>query len=212
MDIIIRPELQSDYFENENVTREAFWNLFVPGCVEHVLVHKLREHQDYLQDLSFVAVYDHQIIGNIFYAKSHVINEKNIQLDTLTFGPVSVLPQYQKKGVGSALIKHTVEIANNKNYPGIIIYGNPSNYCKHGFKSSRDYNISNQEGKFPYSLLVLELQKDVFKNHPWKLCESDVYNISEAEAEEYDKKFPQKVKEYKPTQEEFYITIRAFIE
>jgi predicted N-acetyltransferase YhbS len=52
MDIILRPELPGDYFENENVTREAFWNLFVPGCNEHVLVHKLREHPDYLPDLS----------------------------------------------------------------------------------------------------------------------------------------------------------------
>jgi predicted N-acetyltransferase YhbS len=212
MDIIIRPELQSDYFENEDVTREAFWNLHVPGCNEHFLVHKLREHQDYLQELSFVAIHQNKIIGNIFYAKSHVINEQNIQLEPLTFGPVSVIPQYQRKGVGSALIKHTVEIAKNGKSPGIIIYGHPYNYCKHGFKSSKVFNISTPEGKFPYSLLVLELQKDVFKEHQWKFYESDVYNIDEAEAEEYDKKFTPKVKEYKFSQEEFYIACRAFLE
>lgn len=212
MDIIIRPEEHSDYFENENVTREAFWNLFIPGCNEHVLVHKLREHPDYLPDLSFVAMYDKKIIGNIFYAKSHVINAQNVKLDTLTFGPVSVLPQYQRKGVGAALIQHTVEIAKSRNYAGIIIYGHPYNYCKHGFKSSKDYNISNAEGKFPYSLLVLELQLDVFKDHSWKFCDSEVYNIGEAETEEYDKKFPPKVKEHKFTQEEFYIACRAFLE
>ena len=212
MDIIIRSEQPADYFENENVTREAFWNLYFPGCNEHVLIHKLREHPDYLPELSFVAVVDHKIVGNIFYARSRVINEQNNSLDTLTFGPVSVLPQYQRKGVGSALIKHTIEIARNQNYPGIIIYGHPYNYCKHGFKSSKDYQISNSEGKFPYSLLVLELQKDVFKNHSWKYCDSDVYNIAEAETEEYDKNFAQKVKEYKPSQEEFYIAFRAFIE
>lgn len=212
MDIIIRPEEHSNYFENENVTREAFWNLFVPGCNEHVLVHKLREHPDYLPDLSFVAVYDDKIVGNIFYAKSHVINAQNVKLDTLTFGPVSVLPQYQRKGVGSALIQHTVEIARSRNCPAIIIYGHPYNYCKHGFKSSKDYAIHNAEGKFPYSLLVLELQKDVFKDHSWKFCESEVYNIAEAETEEYDQKFPPKVKEHKFTQEEFSIACRAFLE
>ena len=212
MDITIRPEIECEYFENENVTREAFWNLFIPGCVEHVLVHKLREHPDYLPDLSFVAVDQHKIIGNIFYAKSSVIDEQNNQLDTITFGPVSVLPQYQRKGVGSALIKQTIEIAKNKNVPGIIIYGHPANYCKHGFKSSRDYHISNLEGKFPYSLLVLELEKDIFKNHQWKYYDSDVYNISEAETEEYDLKFAPKVKEYKSTQEEFSIAFRAFLE
>jgi predicted N-acetyltransferase YhbS len=212
MDISIRPEQLSDYFENENVTREAFWNLFVPGCNEHVLVHKLREHQDYIQDLSFVATDNGRIIGNIFYARSHVINEHNGKLDTITFGPVSVLPQYQGKGVGSALIKHTIEIAKIRNYAGIIIYGHPRNYCKHGFKSSKDFNMSNAEGKFPYSLLILELQKDVFKDHNWKFSESDVYNISEIEAEEYDKKFTPRVKEYNSTQEEFFIACRAFLE
>jgi predicted N-acetyltransferase YhbS len=212
MDMIIRSELKSDYFENENVTREAFWNLFVPGCNEHVLVHKLREHPDYLPGLSFVAMDHDKIIGNIFYAKSHLVNEENMKLNTLTFGPVSVLPQYQRKGVGSALIRHTVEIARSKNYAGIIIYGHPYNYCKHGFKSARDYNIANAEGKFPYSLLVLELRQDVFKGHSWKFCESDVYNIGEAEAEEYDQKFPPKVKEHKFTQEEFFIACRAFLE
>ncbi len=212
MDIIIRPELQSDYFENENLTREAFWNLHVPGCSEHLLVHKLRAHQDYLQELSFVASDNDQIIGNIFYARSHVVNEINNKLDTITFGPVSVLPRYQRKGVGSALIKHTIEIAKIRNYAGIIIYGHPHNYCKHGFKSSKDFNISNAEGKYPYALLVLELIKDVFKDHTWKFSESDVYNISETEAEEYDKKFAPKEKEYNSTQEEFFIACRAFLE
>lgn len=212
MDIFIRPEEPGDYFENENVTREAFWNLYVPGCNEHVLVHKLRDHPDYLPDLSFVAVAQDQIIGNIFYAKSCVINEQNARMETFTFGPVSVLPQYQRKGVGSALIRHTIEITKNKNCPAILIYGHPYNYCKHGFKSSKDCAIHNAEGKFPYSLLVLELQKGVFQGHSWKFCESDVYNIGEAETEEYDQKFPPKVREYKFTQEEFAIACRAFLE
>lgn len=211
MELTIRPEIESEYFENENVTREAFWNLYIPGCVEHVLVHKLREHPDYLPELSFVAVYQNQIIGNIFYARSRVVDEQNNQLDTITFGPVSVLPRYQRKGVGSALIKHTTEIAKNINIPGIIIYGYPGNYCKHGFKSSRDYLISNLDGKFPYSLLVLELEKDIFKDHRWKYYDSDVYNLSETEVEEYDKKFAPKVKEYKASQEEFSIAFRAFL-
>ncbi len=212
MEIIIRAEQPADYFENENVTREAFWNLYVPGCNEHVLVHKLREHPDYVNDLSFVAIHQDRIIGNIFYAKSHVINEKDQRVETLTFGPVSVLPEFQRKGVGSALIQHTIEIAKAKNVSGIIIYGNPSNYCKHGFRSARDYSIRNSDGKFPYSLLILELQMDVFRDHEWKFFESDVYNIDDAETEEYDKKFPTKIKEYNYTQDEFLIAVRAFLE
>ncbi len=209
MDTLIRPETENDYVENEYVTREAFWNLYVPGCNEHCLVHVLRKHADYLPEFSFVAEYENRIIGNIFYARSHVINEHDEKLNTLTFGPVSVLPEYQRKGVGSALIQHTIAIANQKEYPAIIIYGSPNNYCKHGFKSSKDYQISTEDGRYPYSLLVLELQKDVFQDHTWKYYESAVYNINEAEAEEYDKQFPPRVKEYHYTQEEFAIAVRA---
>jgi len=209
MDILIRPETENDYFENELVTREAFWNLYVPGCNEHYLVHLLRDHPDYLPEFSFVAEYENRIIGNIFYAKSHVVNELNEQLDTLTFGPVSVLPEYQRKGVGTALIRHTVEIANDKEYPAIIIYGSPCNYCKHGFKNCKDFSITTKEGRYPYSMLVLELQNGVFQGHSWKYYDSEVYNINDVEVEEYDQRFPPKVKGYHYTQEEFAIAIRA---
>ena len=209
MDTLIRPETENDYVENEHVTREAFWNLYVPGCNEHYLVYVLRKHADYLPEFSFVAEYQNKIIGNIFYARSHVINEHNERLDTLTIGPVCVLPEYQRKGVGSALIRHTVEIAKQKNYPAIIIYGSPSNYCKHGFKNCKDYQISTADGRYPYAMLVLELQKDVFQHHTWKYYDSAVYNINETEVEEYDRRFPPKVKEYRYTQEEFAIAVRA---
>jgi putative acetyltransferase len=209
MDIHIRPESQEDYFENENVTREAFWNLYVPGCVEHYLVHLLRDHKDYLPEFSYVAVHENKIIGNIFYAKSHLINEKDEKLDTLTFGPVSVLPEFQRKGVGSALIQHTVAIAKQRKFPGIIIYGYPANYCKHGFKNAKDYQISTADGKFPYSMLVLELEKDIFKSHTWKYYDSKVYDIKESDATEFDKKFLPKKKEYCYTQDIFSIAVRA---
>lgn len=209
MDIHIRPETHDDYFENENVTREAFWNLYVPGCIEHYLVHLLRDHKDYLPEFSYVAVHEDKIIGNIFYAQSHLINENDEKLETLTFGPVSVLPEFQRKGVGSALIQHTVAIAKQKKYPAIIIYGYPSNYCKHGFKNAKDFQISTADGKFPYSMLVLELKKDAFKDHTWKYYDSEVYNINEADAIEFDKKFTPKKKEYCYTQEIFSIALRA---
>ena len=138
-----------------------------------------------------------------------MINENNERLNTLTFGPVSVLPEFQRKGVGTALIGHTVDIAKQKKYPAIIIYGSPSNYCKHGFKNCKDYQISTEDGRYPYSMLVLELQPGVFANHSWKYSDSPVYDIQETDVEEYDKRFPPKVKGYRYTQEEFSIAVRA---
>ncbi len=99
MGILIRSETENDYFENELVTHKAFWNLYVPGCNEHYLVYLLRDHPDYLPEFRFVAEYENRIIGNIFYAKSYMFNEKNEKLDTLTFGPVSVLLATHRKSL-----------------------------------------------------------------------------------------------------------------
>jgi len=96
-------------------------------------------------------------------------------------------------------------------YKAIIIYGHPHNYCKHGFKGSKDYSISNAEGKFPYSLLVLELEKGFLDGHEWRYLESEVYCIDPKAAEDYDKLFGPKKKEYRYSQEEFHIASRAYI-
>jgi len=96
-------------------------------------------------------------------------------------------------------------------YKVIVIYGHPHNYCKHGFKGSKDSNVSNAEGKFPYSLLVLELEKGTLEGHQWKYHESDVYNIDNNAAEEFDQLFEFRAKEYRYTQEEFRIACRAYI-
>lgn len=212
MRIIIRHELPTEYKEVENVTREAFWNLYVPGCSEHYLVHKMREHNDFLSVLDYVAIIDKKIVGNIMYVKSAILNELNEKIDTISFGPVSVLPEYQRKGIGSALLQHSLREAKDKEYKAVIIEGHPKNYCKYGFKSSKDYTISNIAGKYPYSLLVLPLVDGIFEGHTWKYVESEVYNWDENEVEKFDKQFVEKTKEYKYTQEEFLISVRAYVE
>ena len=212
MEITLRKEIESDYRRVEQVTREAFWNLYVPGCCEHYLAHVMRDHKDFIPDLDYVALADNQIVGNIMYTKSKIVNEKEESIETITFGPVSVLPEYQRKGIGSSLIQHTIQKAKEKDHKAIVIYGNPKNYCKHGFKSSKDYNVSTMEGKYPYSLLVLELEEGAFNNHSWRYQESDVYNLDVGKAEEFDKLFEYKEKGYRYTQEEFKISCRAFVE
>lgn len=211
MNISIRNEDENDYRQVEELTREAFWNLYVQGCDEHYLVHKMRTHPDFITTLDFVAVFEDKIIGNIMYTQSHLRDESNHRTETITFGPISVLPEYQKQGVGSALIRHSQKVAVENNHKVIIIQGHPHNYCKHGFRSSKDYNISDSEGKYPYSLLVLELEKGILKGHKRRYYPSEVYNIEVNAAAEYDKQFDFKKKEYKYTQEEFSIASRAYI-
>jgi putative acetyltransferase len=211
VDLIIRNETGSDHRTVEELTREAFWNLYVQGCDEHYLVHNMRSHSDFIPELDFVAILENKIVGNIMYAKSHILDESNCRVEVITFGPVSVLPAFQRQGIGSTLICHSKKLALERGYKVIIIQGHPHNYCKHGFKSAKDYNISDADGKFPYSLLVLELEKGVLENHNWKYYPSDAYNIDADAAVEYDKLFEYKKKEYKYSQEEFLIASRAYI-
>ena len=212
MEIVVRKEMKSDERAVEEVTREAFWNLYVPGCNEHYLAHVLRDHRDFIPSLDYVAVLGGHIVGNIMYTRSRVIDENDIPVETITFGPVSVLPEHQRMGIGSRLIWKTIEEARAAGEKAIIIYGSPSNYCKFGFKSCKDYGISTAEGKYPYGLLVLELQEGVFKDHRWRYQDSEAYSADTEKANAFDKTFNHKDKEYRYTQEEFSMSCRACIE
>ncbi len=211
MDIVIRNETEKDFHEVEELTREAFWNLYFPGCNEHYLVHQMRNHPDFINELDFVAECNGKVVGNIMYTKAKLIDEYGSNLDIISFGPISVLPEFQRKGIGTSLIKHTTEMAINTGIKAIVILGDPHNYCKHGFKSSRDYDISDIGGNYPYGLLVLELEEGVLSGHKWKYMYSNVYEVNENDAEEYDKKFPKKEKGYRYSQEVFSIAYRAYI-
>ncbi len=211
MDFTIRNEKAEDFNQVENLTREAFWNLYVPGCNEHYLAHIMRDHPDFIKKLDFVAEYNGEIIGNIMYTKAWLYSEDGIKIEIASFGPISVLPKHQRKGVGSALIRHTIDIAKNDGIGVIVIFGDPHNYCKHGFKSSKDFNISDMNGEYPYGMLAVELKEGTVKGHNWKYKYSPVLEINEADAEKYDKKFENKEKEYTPSQEIFSSAVRSYL-
>ena len=67
----IRLEEEKDYFMNENLTREAFWNVYRPGCYEHYILHKIRTDKCYVKELSYVvkahALY---IVKNVLFVKN----------------------------------------------------------------------------------------------------------------------------------------------
>ena len=211
MDIMIRQETENDYRAVEEVTREAFWNLYFPGCIEHYLVHQMRDHADFLRGFDFVAECDGKIVGNIMYTKAWLVDEQGKEMEILSFGPISVLPAYQRKGIGSALIKHTKDMAIRAGVKAIVILGDPHNYCKHGFKSSKDLNISDMNGNYPYGMLAIELQEGALAGQPWKYRYSPVYEIDEKEADEYDRDFVKKEKGYSYSQEIFSIAFRSYL-
>ena len=212
MNILIRNEHPADYQKVEEITRKAFWNLHVPGCDEHLLAHKLRKHKDFVKELDFVAVKDSEVIANIMFSDSYLTNENGDTLNTLTFGPVSVLPEYQRQGVGSKLITHAIERAIEMGYAAIVIWGNPRHYCKFGFKASKSYSISIANNKYPYCLLVKELTTGMLSNHHWQFYGSDVFDVNREELEDFDSTFEKLEKERRYTQEEFAILSKAYLE
>lgn len=209
--LVIRNETEADYRVVEELTRDAFWNVHVPGCDEHYLVHIMRNHKHFINELDFVAQLEDKVVGNIMYTKSHLINECNTIIDSATFGPVSVLPDYQRQGIGSALIKYSINRAFEMGYKVIVIQGHPYNYCKHGFVGSQSVNVADSDGSYPYSLLVLELEKGVLIGDNWRFYQSNVYEFDGESALLFDKSFPPKERSFRPSQEEFRIASRAFI-
>lgn len=211
MNINIRLETIIDYSVVEDLTREAFWNLYAPGCDEHYLSHILRDHKDFIPELDYVAEIDGRIVGSIMYSKASLISDDDGIIPIVSFGPICVHPEHQRKGIGSALIEKTRSVVEKMNLPAIVIYGDPHNYCKHGFKNGIDYNVSNMDGKFPLGLLVLELKPGFFGKKKWKAKQSDVFNYNQEDAIEYDKKFKAKEKKTQYSQEIFKMQIRSFL-
>lgn len=212
-DHIIRLETTNDYAEVENLTREAFWNVYAPGCNEHYFVHVMRSHEDFIPELAFVIELNGRIIGNIMYTKSRLIDEKGEVKTVISFGPISIHPDFQRQGYGKALIEHSFEKAVEMGYDTVVIFGNPGNYVSSGMKSCKRYNVCLEGGYFPTPLLVKELKENVLDGRRWYFHESiasDPCNDEKA-VEEFDSHFPPKKKQWKPSQEEFYIYCHSSI-
>jgi predicted N-acetyltransferase YhbS len=202
MEIKLRLEEEKDYKIVENLTREAFWNVHFPGCDEHLLIHNLRKANEFIEKLDFVAIYDNKIVGNIVYVESRIINNGK-EHTILTFGPLSILPEYQNKGIGGKLINHTIKLSREMGYKAVIIYGDPEYYKRFGFKESKEYNITNKDKKFPAALLVLELYSNALDGITGIFDEGKIYYTDENELEEFEKGFNEKEKSITKSQERF---------
>jgi predicted N-acetyltransferase YhbS len=86
MNISLRLENKRDYRLVENLTREAFWDLYHPGCLEHFILHKLRGSSDFIPELDYVALADNVIAGNIIYSKASVIDDSGNKNQVITSG------------------------------------------------------------------------------------------------------------------------------
>lgn len=194
MNVTIKNTNRENYFITENLTREAFWNLYKPGCDEHLVLHNLRRSFSYIAELDFITVYKERIIGHIISTTAKVVDNQNKEHEILCVGPLSVFPEYQKKGIGSKLIIHSIEKAKKMNYNGMILFGNPDYYHRFGFKNAKEYEITTKDNKNFEPFMVLELKKNGLKNVSGKFFEDEAFITKENELNEFEIKFPVKKK------------------
>lgn len=206
MNMALRTERPEDYRTVENLTREAFWNVYRPGggCDEHYLLHLLRTDPAYLPELHYVAELDGQLVGSIVYSRSTVAAADGTQREIVTFGPISVLPTYQKQGIGSQLIRHTMPLAREMGFGGVVIFGNPAYYHRFGFVNAADFGIQTGDGQNFDAFMAAELYPGGLNGVTGRFHEAAAFTkLTDEALEAYDRDFPPKIKEITATQLHF---------
>ncbi len=208
LEIKLRNEQPEDYRIVEELTKEAFWNQHMPGCDEHYLLHVMRNAPCFIKELDYVAEINGKIVGNIVYTKATLLDDNDVHHEVLSFGPVSVLPEFQGMGIGSKLIEYTKAIAKELGHKAILIYGDPEYYRRFGFVPAETFKIGTPDNMYVLPLQALELIPGTFTNIQGRFFEDAVYHIDQAVSKEFDKTFPQKeLRDGLPSQNRFrYLT------
>jgi predicted N-acetyltransferase YhbS len=187
--VLIRPERPEDYTKVENIDREAFWNQSV-NCNEHFLTHKLRASADFIPELNFVAEIDGVLAGHIIYSKSKIVSADSVVTDTITFGPLGVLPEFQNIGVGKALLQRSISAAAKLGYSAIVIHGEPDYYPRVGFRRASEFDL---DGATFDAFMVYPLREGALDGVSGAFRLSSVYTgISPEEVAAFDSTFPNK--------------------
>ena len=199
-DYIIRVEKAEDYKETENLVRDAFWNQFKAGCVEHFVLNQLRDDEAFIPQLDFVMEKDGQIIGQIIFVKADIVKDDGSVLPVATFGPVCIKPQYQRKGYGKILVDYALEKASQMGIGAVLIAGNIKFYSHCGITYAREYGIRYHglpEGASDNFFLCKELKKGYLSGITGEYSTPKGYFAAMEQPEEFEKyesTFPHKEK------------------
>lgn len=142
----IRTEQQADHNAIFHLIREAFSTDPHSDKREHFLVNSLREKGHHLPDLCLVAEREQTILGHLFMSKVHIRSPHN-RFDALALAPVTVLPQYQRQGIGSALIIKAIEKAKEHSHLRIVLIGHEDYYPRFGFDLAARHDV-----EFPFEV------------------------------------------------------------
>lgn len=196
-DIIIRLEKKEETKKVENLIRESFWNVYRPGCLEHYVLHKLREDDAFIPELNFVMEKDGKIIGQNVFARAFINTDNGQKLPIMTMGPICITPELKRMGYGKMLLDYSLEKAKELGCGAVCFEGNIDFYGKSGFTYASEFGIRyhglSEEDDSSF-FLCKELIDGYLDNITGEYSTPQIYFVDENEAEEFDKQFPPKQK------------------
>ena len=199
----IRLEKKEEYREVENLVREAFWNVYRPGCLEHYVLHQLRKDPAFVRALDFVMEKDGQLIGQNMFMRAAIKADDGRDVPIMTMGPICICPEHKRKGFGKILLDYSLEQAVALGCGAVCFEGNIDFYGKSGFTYAGSYGIRYHglpEGEDASFFLCKELIPGYLKGITGEYATPQGYFVDEAETEEFDKMFPHKEKLVLPGQ------------
>ena len=156
--ITIRLEKEADHRNTENLTREAFWNVYRPGCMEHYALHCYRNDPAFVPDLDFVMELDGEMIGQVIYVRSEIACDDGRSVPIMTFGPIGIAPAYKRQGYGKRLLEYSMEKAREMGAGALAITGNILFYGKSGFVPAKTKDVRYADDPEADYFLIKELR------------------------------------------------------
>ena len=199
----IRLETPKDYREVENLTREAFWNVYRPGCTEHYVLNQFRTNPDFIPELDLVMEEDDKIIGHVMFSKAELVLNDGQSVPSWTFGPISIHPDYKRKGYGLKLLQYALKKAREMGIGFLCMEGNIDFYKHAGFDLAFKFNIHYhdfpKDAEVPFFLAQELIPGWLKKNGITEAtyCPPKGYFVADEHPEAfeaYEATFPEKVK------------------
>ena len=196
-DYIIRLERKEEYREVENLVREAFWNVYRPGCLEHYVLNQLRNDNAFVPELDLVMEKDGQLIGQNMFMHANIKADNGTDVPIMTMGPICIIPELKRQGFGKILLDYSLEKAVELGCGALCFEGNINFYGKSGFTYAREFGIryhglpKDADDSF---FLCKELIPGYLSGVTGEYTPPQGYFVDEGEAEEFDKGFSYKEK------------------
>ena len=190
-DCIIRLERNDEHREIENLVRESFWNVYRPGCLEHYVLHTLRDDEAFVPELDFVMEKDGRPIGQNVFVKAKIQSDDGREIPIVTMGPICITPELKRKGYGKILLDYSLEKAAEMGFGAVCFEGNI------GFTFASKFGIRYHglpEDADSSFFVCRELIPGYLDGITGEYATPQVYFVDEAAAKEFDKAFPHKEK------------------